>query len=245
MIFRVTTIEDMLHRRNDLSTFIVHFTKADSVAGRTGFEQLQSIISAGAIEARTAYGAAAKHPQHAESQKVVCFTETPLEHTWTMLDDLAERRASKFEPFGLAFTKTYARRNGCNPVWYTDATRGNDWPINAINAAIQAERRPPSDKESMFRVAPFVEQMGTWASTRKEFWWEREWRHIGRFSFAPSNVVAVLAAEDHQGELREALSASPRWRNRDVPLLDPKWGLERMIATLSRVDTRDIGPFPG
>ncbi|WP_197078130.1 hypothetical protein, partial [Gordonia sihwensis] len=109
----MTTIEEMLHRRNDLSTFIVHFTKQDP-AGATGLDQLKSIVTSQQLEARTAYGAA-KESTHAESQKVVCFTETPLEHTWTMLADLQEKRATRFEPFGLAFTKSYARRRGCNP----------------------------------------------------------------------------------------------------------------------------------
>lgn len=100
----VITIEDMLHRRNDLSTFLVHFTRPPD--GMTsGLDALKSIVSQNMLEARTAYGAATHLPWAVDSQKVVCFTETPLEHSWTMTLQLAERRTSNFAPYGLAFTR--------------------------------------------------------------------------------------------------------------------------------------------
>jgi hypothetical protein len=52
-----TTITDMLHRRNDLSTFLVHFTRP-TADGTNGFDALKSIVTQNVIEARTAYGAA-------------------------------------------------------------------------------------------------------------------------------------------------------------------------------------------
>jgi hypothetical protein len=246
----MTTIEDMLHRRNDLSTFLVHFTRPTR-AGCSGFDALKSIVSQREIEARTAYGVAANISGVAESQKVVCFTETPLEHSWTMTLELVERRSSNFAPYGLAFTKTFARRMGCNPVWYVNQTRGTDWPTTAINAALRDERRPYEDPESILRVTPFIEQMGDWSTaastSRKEFWWEREWRHVGNFLVHPFHTVALLApAKDHD-ELRQVLDDTRRWGSRPVPvpLLDPAWGLERMIAVMSGVDADDLGPFPG
>ncbi|WP_052692480.1 hypothetical protein [Gordonia sihwensis] len=125
-------------------------------------------------------------------------------------------------------------------------TPGHDWPINAINEAIRTQGLDYSDPTSILRVAPFIEQMGTWpGGTRKEFWWEREWRHVGSLTFAPANVVALMAAGEAHTELAETISDIPAWQARDVPILDPQWGLERMIATLSRVDAADIGPFPG
>lgn len=245
----MTTIEDMLHRRNDLSTFLVHFTKP-SGDGEDGFGALGSILTERQIEARTAYGLARSSGDAAvvQSQKVVCFTETPLEHSWTMTRELAERRASNFAPYGLAFTKTYARRNGCNPVWYINQTRGTDWPTTALNAAVASETRPYSDRNSMLRITPFIEQMGDWSQAsvvRKEFWWEREWRHVGHFNFTPDHVVAVLASTARHAELGALLGADRGWRYRSVPILDPEWGLERMIAAMSGVAEEDLGPFPG
>lgn len=249
----MTTIEGMLHRRNDLSTFLVHFTKDAPDGTGSGFDALKGIVTRLKIEARTAYGAAVSsgNPRVGDSQKVACFTETPLEHSWTMTRELAERRASKFAPYGVAFTKSYARRRHCNPVWYVNCTRGYDWPTHAINAAVAAETRPYSDKDSIFRVTPYIEQMGDWSTggttNRKEFWWEREWRHVGDFTFEPIHTVAVLAPAPVHDELRQVLVGTALWSSRPVPvpILDPDWGLERMIAVLSGVAQEDLGPFPG
>lgn len=237
----------MLHRRNDLSTFLVHFTRRMDES--SGFDALKSIVQDQSIKARTAYGAARHIAAAQESQKVVCFTETPLEHSWTMTLELAERRESNFAPYGLAFTKTHARREACQPVWYINQTTGFTWPSQALNAAINAETRPYSDPLSLFRVAPFVEQMGDWSTefytSRKEFWWEREWRHVGNFFVNPFNTVALLAPVSDHAELRRVLAETGRWGSREVPILDPNWGLERMLAVLSGVNDRDLGPFPG
>ena len=82
----MANIEDLLHRRTDLSTFLIHLTR-DSVdeEGPSARENLLAMIEDGHIEARSPFGPAAKHQSHltyAATQKVVCFTETPLEHTW-------------------------------------------------------------------------------------------------------------------------------------------------------------------
>ena len=47
-------IETLLHRRTDLSTFIVHFTRR--FAGESSKDNLISIVSQSTIEARTAFG---------------------------------------------------------------------------------------------------------------------------------------------------------------------------------------------
>ena len=51
-------IEDLLHRRTDLSTFVVHFTR-DSETGETGKDNLLNILKAGKLKALNAYGMAA------------------------------------------------------------------------------------------------------------------------------------------------------------------------------------------
>lgn len=243
----MTSIEQMLHRRNDLSTFLVHFVR-DIPPQQTSEQALWSILTNGRIEARNAYGLAARHadPDVVATQRVVCFTETPLEHSWTMTQELAEDRAMKFAPYGLAFTKTFARRNECNPVWYVNHTPGYDWPTNALNAAIATESRPLNDPRSIYRVTPFVEQMGTWTTSRKEFWWEREWRRVGDLNFDATHVVAVLAPAARHSDFRAWIDGVPAFsvRASPLPLLDPNWGLERMIAALSGVSPGDIGPFP-
>ena len=124
-------IEDLLHRRTDLSTFLVHFTKADGHG--TACENLKSIIESGCLEAVTKQGMA--KDKEIAGQAVVCFTETPLEQAWTLLEEI-EGREVKLEPYGLVFTKIWARRKRVNPVWYIDATPGQDWLTNTINEMI-------------------------------------------------------------------------------------------------------------
>lgn len=53
------TIEELLHRRGDLSTFLVHLTRAGM--GFTARQNLLSIIAEGVIEARTPLGMAREH----------------------------------------------------------------------------------------------------------------------------------------------------------------------------------------
>jgi hypothetical protein len=62
-----------------------------------------------------------------QSQRVVCFSETPLEHVYSLVADI-EGRQINLEPYGIALTKLVARRIGVNPVWYVDMTpAGHEW----------------------------------------------------------------------------------------------------------------------
>ena len=75
----MAAIEDLLHRRTDLSTFLVHLTRNGSQS--MARDNLLAMAEDQFIEARTPFGPAAKHePLLADSasQKTVCFTETPL-----------------------------------------------------------------------------------------------------------------------------------------------------------------------
>lgn len=255
----MASIEQLLHRRTDLSTFLVHLTRDNSTAAAR--ENLLSIADQLTIEARTPLGPAAHLEPYLAgtmaTQKVVCFTETPLEHAWMMIEDI-EGRSLRFAPYGVVFTKTTARVRHCNPVWYTDiSTRGGrDWPIVAVNELVAAAVEQSStdgviDEEalvesSIFRITPFFEQMGPTNRARKEFWWEREWRHVGDYQFSfPSRVVAFLVPEaDHKRFGDDLVTLSDFWQRKPRPLLDPSWGLERMLVSLSGIDPDDMGPFP-
>lgn len=201
-----------------------HTTPVD-LAGASARQNLLSIASDLVIEARTPLGPAAHLEEHlagsGATQKVVCFTETPLEHAWMMLEAITGR-AVNFGPYGLVITKTTARRNHCNPVWYSDiSTRGGrSWPAAALNDLInQAVARSTRDgevdkdllrTEPIFLVTPFCEQMGPMTNgSRKEFWWEREWRRIDDYHVNfPSRVVAFLVPEDDHKTFRSDLCAA-------------------------------------
>lgn len=137
--------------------------------------------------------------------------------------------------YGLSFTKMAARQRGVNPVWYIDITPGHEWLMKPINEMIRAEiKRGLFLKSNLALVCPFIEQMGSGqrkdgARYRKEFWWEREWRHRGDFNFFYSDVAFGLAPE---GEVEEFEAYTRRLTRRKIRFLDPNWSTEKMIAHL-------------
>lgn len=130
-------IQEILARRSDLSTFLVHLSR--SFGEMSARKRLESIILGGAIEAGSPFGHAVSKLKRNDwplaSQHCVCFTETPLEHV-SLLTQEIEGRQIKFEPYGVVITKKQARRLGVNPVWYLDMTPGHDWLTTPLNALI-------------------------------------------------------------------------------------------------------------
>lgn len=232
-------INQLLRKRGDLSSFVVHFTRKGDDGIAPG-KNLRSILREEKIEARSAFGPAAsiltgKRLRDLKSQKCVSFSETPLEHLDCLTGDIPGRRYS-LAPYGLAFTKTTARRMGVNPIWYIDITPGHDWLMNPINQLVERAlgRRQRFSRSPLARIAPFIEQMGSGSGRdgygyRKEFWWEREWRYRGDFSFT-LQAVAIGFAPEHRVKEFEKFTEK---LGRRIPFLDPKWGLEKMITHLA------------
>jgi hypothetical protein len=261
----VAKIEQLLHRRTDLSTFLVHLTRSDGdVPAR---EQLMDILIELRLRAGEPRGMASElsksHQDVYESQRVVCFTETPLEHAWMMCEQIDGRQV-KLEPYGIAVTKTWGRRNGVNPVMYIDITRGHDWLTKPIEELVKAAVAGHSVRQQwdgtwarttladspILKITPFFEQMGKPGDIQKEFWWEREWRHVGDLTFRSPNLVVVFVPEDeHTTFISDGIARahSQGYSVEHFPnlrLVDPRWGLERIVASLAAVAPGDIGPFP-
>jgi abortive phage resistance protein AbiGi (putative antitoxin) len=262
----LVSIELLLHRRTDLSTFLVHFTR-DQDGGSPARDNLLNILSARLLEARNVLGMATdlarRLPEVAETQRVVSFSETPLEHAWALCEQIDNRRI-RLRPYGLAFTKSWARAKACNPVWYLDITPGHEWLTNPINDLVKLAENEPArgwngqtgtgevvdvEDAPVLRITPFIEQMGPMTSGgRKEFWWEREWRHCGDLSFALDDIVAVFVPEvDHlpfRADCRSSFGSRRAGLADELHLLDPAWGLERMIAALAGIPGTQAGPLP-
>ncbi len=196
---RIWEIEELLHRRSDLSTFVIHWTRQyEGVAAR---DNLVSVLKSRTIEARNPMGAGVQTLRKLEaagtlsgdslkdaldSQRVVCFTEAPLEQAWSFICNISGRQ-NQLEPLGLAFRKEDARRMGINPVWYVDMTPGRYWLTHYVENLVRraADQGKAFADDPISKIAPFIEGMGTWPGLgRKEFWWEREWRHLGDLSFS-------------------------------------------------------------
>jgi hypothetical protein len=241
-------IEDVLARRSDLSTFVVHLTR-DSY-GISARDRLKTILRNRTLVASTPFGQATKKLQDVgrptDSQRCVCFTETPLEHV-SLLTHEIDGRQCRFAPYGIAFTKKQARREGVNPIWYLDITPGHDWLTGPVDALIDSAIAAGGDfdVQPISKLAPLMDQMGSGARAadgvgyRKEFWWEREWRHVGDLSMPDSFLV--LCPADEIVAFREIVDGL------DVRLhvgyFDPRWSLEQIIASLAGFRTDDVGPM--
>jgi hypothetical protein len=231
-------IRDVLNRRTDLSTFVVHLTR--DCGERTARQALDSIMRERVLRAQTPMGWAKEqdHPTdlRQQSQRVVCFSETPLEHIYSLVAEI-EGRAIRLAPYGVAFTKLGARRLEINPLWYVDMTPGHDWNLRHAVESLRDDAIASGNfhDEPIARLTPFFEQMGTWPGGRqKEFWWEREWRHVGDLRL-PDRGVIWLCPEEEMESVRVAAG--------DAPVIDPRWGLEQIIAHLAGFPPEDVTPF--
>lgn len=195
-------IKQLLARRSDLSTFLIHLTR-EYPEGTAAKDNLKSILSNKVIEARSAYGSAvvrlnklgADKAKNLNTQKVVCFTETPLEHVRLLVEEIQGRKF-KFGPYGIAISKRTARVWGVNPVWYLDITPGHHWLTEPLNKIIDKEIQGMAFVTSeIAQLTPFIEQMGTGEDYFKEYWWEREWRHVGDLSLVMKFII-ICPEED-------------------------------------------------
>jgi hypothetical protein len=237
-------IRSILHRRTDLSTFVVHLTRRrDAQYGPQ--DALVDIARSGRLEARTPLGWAKAQDDAndaaRQSQRVVCFSETPLEHIYLMCGPINGRTVA-MEPYGVALTKLKARKLGINPVWYVDMTPGRNWTVaNTLDRLRDDITNPALGRDfheaALAKLFPFMEQMGRWQNSLKEFWWEREWRHVGNLQI-PGTGVIWLCPENEIGQINE------RVERELTPWLDPRWGLEEIIAHLSGFPLTEVSPFP-
>ncbi len=233
-------ISELLNRRSDLSTFVVHLTK--DTGGKRAHDNLVSILETRTIEARTPMGWKARlGAADTDCMRVACFSETPLQHTYTLFQDIASRSVH-LSTYGLAFTRADARKRGVNPVWYVSMSwdQYGEWEIaRALDTIRDVAATAPGGFASSpaARILPFCEQMGTWGQySQKEFSWEREWRHLGDFHFAPSEVALVFCPESEIAEFEAG---------GDYRAVDPSWSLEGMVDHLRRRPPVSPGSIAG
>ncbi len=242
------TIGEVLHRRTDLSTFVVHLTRDSETS--TANENLASIIQDRTLRAGEPKGWATwdrfdLSDEALATQRVVCFSETPLEHVHSLFA-VIEGRALQFRGYGVAFPKMVARWMEINPVWYIDLSRApgawRDWPMKeALNALVTEAHEDFADRP-ISRLAPFIEGMGSFPNgnggvRHREFSWEREWRHCGDLDLSPWWSKALwLCPESEFAQFQQLLGPGTH-------CVDPAWGLERIVGHLMGMTGDDMTPF--
>lgn len=241
-------IVDLLNRRTDLSTFVVHLTR--DTEGASAADNLRSIIEQGCLRAMKPFGLARHAGEAAQrTQRVVCFTETPLEHIYSQVAPVAHRgksRGVQLQPYGVAFTKVQARRHGVNPVWYVDTTPdGREWRIANALGDLRDEALKSRDfgASPIARILPFIEEMSPGSDNKAthEFWWEREWRHVDDLRFHPSEAALYLCPQEEI----EWFEGRLHYLHGDVTprCIDPRWGVEQIVAHLAGLPSGDISPL--
>jgi hypothetical protein len=253
-------VRELLSRRSDLSTFVVHLTRDWTevideepfwMPARAVFHE---IIRERLLRAVSPMGWAYDEddPDDAakQTQRTVAFSETPLEHTWAMFAGIEDReRQIKLEPYGLAMTKIVARRRGVNPVWYVDMTPGHDWLAQPLwTLKREAAETGNFHAQPIARLLPFFDWMGgpfPNNPTSKEFWWEREWRHQGSLSLAPIwDKIIWLCPEDEHEDCRQRVEAATiEGETPSRVIIDPSWGLEEIVAHLAGFPAEDVSVF--
>jgi hypothetical protein len=249
------SITEVLSRRTDLSTFVVHLTR-DHGLQDTARARLELIIQSRRLIAGQPRGWATGvrrdgrlvlSPEQTETQRVVCFTETPLEHTYSMFADI-QNRTYRLQPYGLALTKMVARRVGINPIWYVDITTGHPWRIrNQLNALVE-KSVAEGWFEEVAALFPIIEGMLTRLDVQgsvtfqREFWWEREWRIAADLDLGPIwDKILWLCPEAEMDAFIGLVQAAQRCDR--VFCIDPSWGLERIIGHLVNLGANDLTPF--
>lgn len=232
---------EILNRRSDLSTFLVHLTRDSE--GASARQNLCSIIEGRCLEARSIFGHLRKRLEESgtsiDSQKCVCFTETPLEFAHMLVAEIENRRF-RFEPYGIAITKRVGRKRGINPIWYIDITPGHDWLTKSFDDLATRFIEGGFKDSSLAKLFPLLDQMGTGTAKktgekyRKEFWWEREWRIAGDFAL-PETVIGLCPDEEIPDFEKRMNDAALKGR-----CIDPRWSLEKIIARLAGFDDADV-----
>jgi hypothetical protein len=203
---------------HDMSPFVVHFTKKSPQ--KTEYDHSISILSQGRIEARNRFGIG---KNFAASPNSVCFSEVPLHQ----LKRLAEKRGS----YCIGFRKDFIVARDGGPIMYAYQ---NTPHALALRAMIQGAAGDPSDP--IWKVAPFVDQPGTYGNGTYFVEWEREWRIVGDLDFAEADPAFLIIPEGLHEAARtffDDAEADQLGSNYKCPFIDPYWSLDQVNSLLA------------
>jgi hypothetical protein len=204
----------------DMSDHVVHFTKP--APDQTAYGAMMSILFHRKLEARSAFGFVRDKAPDPETQKTVCFSETPLH----LLGRVADHRSE----FGIVFRKDYVLQNGGNPILYAY----KDQPVTqAIHHLVSAAAGNPANP--IWKVTPFIDRPGAYGSATYFFEWEREWRIVGDLSFDTKDVAFLIIPEGSHEAARiffEGARDDHTGPCYDCPYIDGHWSLEKTTPVL-------------
>ena len=195
----------------------------------TGYTQMMSILYSGELRTGAApLGAARKLYELDHSQRVVCFSEIPLD----TLDRLVERRSR----YGIGFRKDLLAGKGGTPLWYVDADSPQAAAIREIIKTKIAGGINPADP--FWKLTPFIDHPGIYNGWPYRFEWEREWRVAGPVTFTPEEVAFLFIPEECHDDARQFFAdvtiehSGPVYK---CAYIDPAWSIEQIEQALVAV----------
>ena len=207
----------------DMSEYVVHFTR--DVGDRSASETLYVILDADQLEpGPRPFGAARNLDALVDSQRVVCFSEIPLDR----LDRLVARRRSRY---GVGFTQDWITQAGGARVWYVDRDSA---AYRAFQELLRQRLRPWDANDPLWALTPFIDFPGEYGDTSYRFEWEREWRVPGSVGFSPENVAFLFGPEEAHSEMVEKVGS-----NYLCPCIDPLWPDDRIQEALAAMPVPD------
>lgn len=205
----------------DMSEYVVHLT-GPTPPHLIYTSPLFKILTSKALVPGQPFGAAWNIGPLASSQKVVSFSEIPLDH----LTRLADRHGTE----GLGFRKEHIATAGGAPVWYVQrGTRVQNLLFNEVKK--RAFPGPPDDTDWLWQITPFIDYPGAYsyadgAPKAYDFRWEREWRLAGTLQLLAEDVLFLVAREEHHRLWAEAWVEA--FGAPSPPLLDTAWSVQRI-----------------
>ncbi|MBY3342872.1 abortive infection system antitoxin AbiGi family protein [Rhizobium laguerreae] len=204
----------------DVSPYVVHFTKAEGK--RKAYDNSLSILSHRRIEARSRFGTGR---QYAAAPLSICFSEIPLHN----LARLADKRGC----YGIGFRKEFIVERDGGPIMYAykDTPRANALRTMASKAKADQD-------DSIWKIAPFVDQPGQYGPKSYFYEWEREWRHVGNLDFKETDAAFLIIPENLHSQARgffndaEAENLGPNYR---CAFIDPYWNAAKVKAAFMKL----------
>lgn len=206
----------------DMSDFVVHFAK--DYGGRSGYENMLSILSKRRIEARNPFGIARDKAPDIGSQNVACFSEVPLHR----LSRLAKARSD----YGIVFRKDIVIHRKANPILYAYKDHS---VLSALKKLMSAAKHDAANP--VWMITPFIDAPGDYGKSKYFFEWEREWRKVGHYKFTTDEVEFLVIPEDLHEVARgffKAAKAENRGPSYECPFIDPYWSLKKIKPLLPK-----------
>ncbi len=222
------SIQDVKRERGDLSTFMVHLTKdikknnGNTISAK---DNLMSILNMTKIEARNPKGMCYNWPKLEKMRNcmhAVCFTETPVEYLKYLFD--IDGRDVNLEPYGIIFTKNLLQERGANPVFYIN-TYASEQSLKKAICRLINELEEKKMMDNINAILPFLDIFGKSSEGKLyDFYWEREWRYQGDFSFNATDVVLGLCKEEDFSDFKEKFP--------DIKFISPYMSLDEIIQRM-------------